>query len=90
MTMSQLEWGLSQILLFFIPEPLFWMLLFVAIFAIALYSSKAPSTVAASFSFILVWILADYMGGIMQVLHMLMLAGMGILFVLTVIKIGNR
>ena len=88
--MSGFEELFGQFLLLIIPEPLVWAFILVLIFGVSMAFARLPGSIAAQFSFILIWVMNDYLGGPFNLMHMLMLVGLGIMIVLAFFKLGNR
>jgi len=90
MAIGGFEELIATILLMVIPDPIVWVVLFILAMILGLVLSKSPGTTAVLLTFLAIYTLTDYVGGVMHMVRMIMLLALGFSVVLALIKIGNR
>ena len=90
MAMTGFEQIVAKLLLMIVPDVIFWVVTFLALYLVFLAITKIPGSSSVFFTYLIVWVLAESFGSPFEILHMLMLAGTGILLVASILKIGNR
>lgn len=88
--MSAFEEFIAQILLMFIPDPFIWAIFGLILFVVVLAFIRSPSSTAGFTIFLLIWVMADYIGGPFNAFHMIMLVSGAVVTVLALLKLGNR
>ena len=88
--MTPFELIASQILLGILPSPTIWGLLLIIGFGFWIGLNRLSASTSVFFAFIIVSKTSDLIGGVMNIAHILMLAGLGLVLVMGLLKIGSR
>lgn len=90
MTSIGFEVFVVTILLGIIPDPIVWALLFLVglLFIIAYW--RLPASVATQSMFLIIFTVNQYLGGIFNIMNMIMMGAIGVLLVAGILKLGGR
>lgn len=80
----------AELLLRVIPDPIVWALVFLIGVGVIFAIWKLPASVTAPSISILIFTMNQYLGGIFNILNMVILVVTGVLLVAGVLKLGSR
>lgn len=90
MTIGSFQELIATILLMVIPDPVVWVVLFLLGLVFGIVITKTNGTTAVLVLFLAIHSLTNAIGGIMNMIMMIMYVALGFSVVLALIKIGNR